>query len=111
MRCYQDHAIDPSTSNRLYQIIEKDELVKLGGPRNAAFYLEGELGVMFSGAATGGFFRPATLQGNHGYLPTKPGLQTGFHRYRPGHQKRCRPQQYASRGCRPNRGPTSRSSN
>ncbi len=74
----QDHAIDPSTSNRLYQIVEKDELVKLGGPRDAAFYLEGELGVMFSGAATGGFFRPATLQGNHGYLPAKPGLQTGF---------------------------------
>ena len=74
----QEHAVDPSTSNRLYQIIEKDELVKLGGPRNAAFYLEGELGIMFSGATTGGFFRPATLQGNHGYLPTKPGLQTGF---------------------------------
>ena len=73
----QEHALD-SSSNRLYKIIEKDELVKLGGPRNAAFYLEGELGVMFSGAVTGGFFRPATLQGNHGYLPTKPGLQTGF---------------------------------
>jgi predicted AlkP superfamily pyrophosphatase or phosphodiesterase len=73
----QEHAAD-SSSNHLYQIIEKDELVKLGGPRNAAFYLEGELGVMFSGAVTGGFLRPATLQGNHGYLPTKPGLQTGF---------------------------------
>jgi predicted AlkP superfamily pyrophosphatase or phosphodiesterase len=22
--------------------------------------------------------RPANIKGNHGYLPTKPGLQTGF---------------------------------
>jgi predicted AlkP superfamily pyrophosphatase or phosphodiesterase len=73
----QENAVD-SSSNRLYRIVEKEELVKLGGPRDAAFYLEGELGVMFSGAVTGNFFRPATLQGNHGYLPTKPGLQTGF---------------------------------
>jgi predicted AlkP superfamily pyrophosphatase or phosphodiesterase len=73
----EEHEMDTS-SNRLYQIIEKDELVKLGGPRDAAFYLEGELGLMFSGAATGNFNRAAPLQGNHGYLPTKPGLQTGF---------------------------------
>jgi len=73
----QEHAVDAS-GTRLYQIIEKDQLVKLGGPPNAVFYLEGELGIMFSGAVTGGFFRPATLQGNHGYMPTKPGLQTGF---------------------------------
>ena len=71
------HEFDAS-SNRLYRIVEKPELVALGGPRDAAFYLEGELGVMFSGAATGDFFRPATLQGNHGYLPTKLGLQTGL---------------------------------
>jgi len=67
-----------SSGKRLYQIIEKDELVKLGGPRDAAFCLEGELGIMFSGLATGDFVRSANLQGNHGYLPTKPGLQTGF---------------------------------
>ena len=73
----QEHAVD-SSSNRLYRIVEKPELVALGGPRDASFYIEGELGVMFSGAATGDFFRLATLQGNHGYLPTKPGLQTGF---------------------------------
>ncbi len=73
----QEHSID-SSSNRLYQIIEKEQLVKLGGPRDAAFYLEGELGNMFSGAATGEFLRRPPLKGNHGYLPTKPGLQTGF---------------------------------
>jgi len=73
----QEHSLD-SSSHRLYQIIEKEQLVKLGGPRNAAFYLEGELGNMFSGASTGEFLRRPPLKGNHGYLPTKPGLQTGF---------------------------------
>jgi predicted AlkP superfamily pyrophosphatase or phosphodiesterase len=73
----QEHSVD-SSSNRLYQIVEKEQLVRLGGPRDAAFYLEGELGNMFSGASTGEFLRRAPLKGNHGYLPTKPGLQTGF---------------------------------
>jgi predicted AlkP superfamily pyrophosphatase or phosphodiesterase len=73
----QEHSLD-SSSNRLYQIIEKEQLVKLGGPRDAAFYLEGELGNMFVGASTGEFLRRAPLKGNHGFLPTKPGLQTGF---------------------------------
>ena len=73
----QQHSID-SSGNRLYQIVEKEELVKLGGPPDVAFYLEGELGNMFSGAATCEFIHPAPVKGNHGYLPTKPGLQTGF---------------------------------
>ena len=73
----QEHAVD-SSGHPLYRIVEKEELVKLGGPPDAAFYLEGELGNMFSGAATGEFIRPAPLKGNHGYLPTEPGLQTGF---------------------------------
>jgi len=71
------HAVD-SSSNRLYRIVEKPELVKLGGPRDAAFYLEGELGLMFVGATTGELLRSPPLKGNHGYLPTEPGLQTGF---------------------------------
>ena len=64
--------------HRLYQIVEKEELVKLGGPPDVAFYLEGELGNMLSGAVTCEFIHPAPVKGNHGYLPTKPGLQTGF---------------------------------
>ena len=73
----QEHAID-SSSNRLYRIVEKSEVAELGGPPEAAFCLEAELGNMFSGAVTGNFLRPPPLKGNHGYLPTKPGLQTGF---------------------------------
>jgi predicted AlkP superfamily pyrophosphatase or phosphodiesterase len=71
------NALDAS-GKRLYQIIDKDRLVKLGGPRDAAFYLESELGNMFSGSMNGEFIRPAPLKGNHGYLFDKPGLQTGF---------------------------------
>jgi predicted AlkP superfamily pyrophosphatase or phosphodiesterase len=67
-----------AAGKRLFQIIDKEQLVKLGGPRDAAFYLEGEPGYMFSGATTGEFVRPAPLKGNHGYRPDKPGLQTGF---------------------------------
>ncbi len=71
----QEHSTD-SAGNRLYRIVEKEELVKLGGPREVAFYLEGEPGNMFSGAATGDFIHSAPLKGNHGYLPRK--LPTGF---------------------------------
>jgi predicted AlkP superfamily pyrophosphatase or phosphodiesterase len=64
---------------RLYTIIEKQDLVKMGGPRDAAFYLEAEPGYMFSGSVTGdGLVKPASLKGNHGFLPTKPELYTGF---------------------------------
>lgn len=66
------------SGKRLYQIIDKDQLVKLGGPRAATFYLEGEPGVMMSGSMSGEFVRAAPIKGNHGYLPTKPGLHTGF---------------------------------
>src|SRR5262249_45226208 len=52
----QEHQMDAS-SNRLYQIVEKDQLIRLGGPRDAVLYLEGEMGVMFSGASTGNFLR------------------------------------------------------
>lgn len=63
----------------LYRIIDKDTLSKLGGPRDAAFYLEAEPGYMFSGARTGStLVRPATLKGNHGFLPTNPQMHTGF---------------------------------
>jgi predicted AlkP superfamily pyrophosphatase or phosphodiesterase len=71
------NALDAS-GKRLYRIIDKQQLVKLGGPRDAAFYLEGEPGTMFSGSLNGEFVRPASIKGNHGFLPDKPELQTGF---------------------------------
>ena len=63
---------------RLYSIIDKEQLTKLGGPRDAAFFLEAEPGYMFLGATTGEFVRKASLKGNHGFLPEKPEMHTGF---------------------------------
>lgn len=63
----------------LYRVIDKDALTKLGGPSDAAFYLEAEPGYMFSGAHTGKtLVRSSTMKGNHGYLPTNPQMYTGF---------------------------------
>ncbi|HUI06508.1 MAG TPA: ectonucleotide pyrophosphatase/phosphodiesterase [Verrucomicrobiae bacterium] len=63
---------------RIYSIIDKEQLTKLGGPRDAAFFLEAEPGHMFVDATTGEFVRPAPVKGNHGYLPEKPEMRTGF---------------------------------
>jgi predicted AlkP superfamily pyrophosphatase or phosphodiesterase len=63
----------------LYTIIKKDSLVKMGGPAQAAFYLEAEPGYAFSGSWQGdALIRRSPLKGNHGFLPTKPELATGF---------------------------------
>ena len=63
---------------RLYSIIDRDQLTRLGGPRDAAYCLEAEPGFMFVGVTTGEFVRKAPVKGNHGYLPDKPEMRTGF---------------------------------
>ncbi len=73
----QKNALD-SSGKPMFRIIDKDRLAALGGPRDAAFYLEAEPGYMFSGTLNGEYVRPASIKGNHGFLPDKPGLQTGF---------------------------------
>ena len=66
-------------SEGLYRIIDRDELTKLGGPREAAFYLEALPGHMFSGSRAGKtLVRTPPTKGNHGFLPTNPQMQTGF---------------------------------
>jgi predicted AlkP superfamily pyrophosphatase or phosphodiesterase len=62
----------------LYSIIDKEELAKLGGPRDAAYFLEAEPGYMFVGALTGEFIRKSLVKGAHGYRPDKPEMRTGF---------------------------------
>jgi predicted AlkP superfamily pyrophosphatase or phosphodiesterase len=65
--------------HRLYSVVAKDELVRRGGPAEAAFYLEAEPGYMFSGSLSGpGLVRVSSLKGNHGYNPAKPEMHTGF---------------------------------
>ncbi len=63
---------------QLYRIIDKEQLATLGGSRDAAFGLEAEPGYMFLGITTGEFVRKAPLKGNHGSLPEKPEMRTGF---------------------------------
>jgi predicted AlkP superfamily pyrophosphatase or phosphodiesterase len=73
---------------RLFTIIDKEQLVKLGGPRDAAFYLEAEPSYMFSGSLSGDeLVTKAPLKGNHGFLPTKTELYTGFIVAGPGVKK------------------------
>ena len=63
----------------MYRLIDRDELTRLGGPAAAAFYLEGENGTMFSGSiGTGSWIRRSALRGNHGFLPAKSDMHTGF---------------------------------
>lgn len=74
----QAHARD-AQDRPLYSLIEKEALTQLGGPARAAFYLEAQPGYMFSLAWRGeALVRRASVKGNHGYLPTTPGMQTGF---------------------------------
>lgn len=58
-----------------YRLLERPELDALGYNPDAAFALDPADGVAFTerlGAST------PTVKGNHGQLPTRPGLQTGF---------------------------------
>jgi predicted AlkP superfamily pyrophosphatase or phosphodiesterase len=66
-------------TEKLYRIIEKPELEKLGGPSDAAFHLEAEPLHMISGSVTAKslVFR-SSVKGNHGFLPDKPEMLTGF---------------------------------
>ena len=61
-----------------YSFIERDQLNEMGAAPGASFYLEGEPGYMFSGTLSGRFMRGASLRGQHGYLPSRPQMKTGF---------------------------------
>lgn len=64
---------------KLYSIIDKDALAKIGGPPDAALYLEAEPGYMFTTSSQGkGLVRRAAIKASHGYLPTRPEMATGF---------------------------------
>ncbi|MCG3149012.1 MAG: hypothetical protein PCFJNLEI_02464 [Verrucomicrobiae bacterium] len=66
-------------SQGFYRVVPKAELTQLGGPAEAAFYLEAAPGYMFSGSLNGSnLVRAASLKGNHGYLSDKPEMHTGF---------------------------------
>lgn len=62
-----------------YRVVDRAELDRLGSNPEAALGLEPEEGWAFSGALAPALFHGIpTVKGNHGQLPTKPGLETGF---------------------------------
>ncbi len=71
-------AVD-SDGNRRFTIIERDELDRLGGHGPAAFWLEGEPGIMFSNSFHRSWIdRASSMRGNHGGHPHKYEMATGF---------------------------------
>lgn len=69
---------ESETGEVYFNFIERDQLNEMGAAPGASFYLEGEPGYMFSGSLSGRFVRGASLRGQHGYLPGKPAMKTGF---------------------------------
>lgn len=67
----------PENIQKLYRIVEKEELKKIGADPNAAFALAPIQGISFSGATSGSLLRGAK-GGTHGYYPDFKEIQTGF---------------------------------
>lgn len=70
-------AAQPAGVRRLFRVVERDELDRLGAAPNAALALAYSLGVGGSGDYTGPAVTPGE-GGDHGYLPDERGLQTGL---------------------------------
>jgi predicted AlkP superfamily pyrophosphatase or phosphodiesterase len=63
----------------LYRVLDRRELDRLGYNPEAAFALEPAPGWALTGAFAPEFIHgPATVKGNHGQLPDREGLKTGF---------------------------------
>lgn len=74
----EDFATD-TEGNLRYTVIERDELDELGAHGPAAFWLEGEPGIMFSNSFHSAWIdRASGLRGNHGGHPHKYEMATGF---------------------------------
>ena len=69
----------------MYDVLERDELDRLGYDRDAALALDQRDDWAFSGALTEKFVEGVpTVKGNHGQRPSRPGLATGFLAAGPG---------------------------
>ncbi len=71
-------SIDQHDATR-FTLIPAEILESLGGPPQAAFYLEGGPGVMMSSSLHPHFLeRRSSMRGNHGGLPNHPHMATGL---------------------------------
>lgn len=73
----------PASVKRLYRIVEKPELDKIGADPNAVLALAAIEGVSISGSSTGELVRPGR-GGTHGFFPDFAHIETGFIAYGAG---------------------------
>ena len=67
----------PPGQQKLFRILERPELDKLGADPHAVLALAAINGVVFNASDKGPDMKPVH-GGTHGYIPTMPGIQTGF---------------------------------
>jgi predicted AlkP superfamily pyrophosphatase or phosphodiesterase len=76
----------PASQKRLFRLVEKDELLKVGADPNAVLAIAAAEGVSISGSMSGDLIR-AARGGAHGYFPDFKNIQTGFVAYGAGINK------------------------
>lgn len=76
----------PNSEQRLFRILEKDDLVRIGADPGAVFAITGQPGVAISSAEKGQLIGPAK-GGAHGFYPDFPSIQTGMIAWGTGIQK------------------------
>jgi hypothetical protein len=76
----------PAEKKKLFKIIDRQTLDKMGSDPNAAMAIAGLSGTAFSSASTGAESR-AVSGGTHGYFPDFSDIQTGFVGYGAGFEK------------------------
>ncbi len=67
----------PAAFQKLYRIVEKDELTKIGADPDVQLALAAKQGISFSDATSGDVLKPAK-GGTHGYFPDFHEIETGF---------------------------------
>ncbi len=73
----------PASVKKLFRIVSRQEMDKIGADPNAALAIAGIEGVSISGGTTGEFVR-AGRGGTHGFFPDFQHIQTGFIAYGAG---------------------------
>ena len=65
-------------NGRVFRLLSREELDRLGADPEAAFGLEAQPGYTFDDRLTGPFAEPHGRKGGHGWIPTRPGIETTF---------------------------------
>jgi len=78
-------ALKPITDQGLaYAVLDQENLKRMGADPHARLALDAPDGAEFTELATGPLVKPLTArEGTHGFLPSRPGLQSAFIAYGP----------------------------